>query len=186
MKTIAKHTTVGVLTLCLMLFVTSCDSGFEELNVNPTQAPEVNPNFKLTNIQVNISGQRYENWRTNLIYSSVMIQHFATLPGYWAGDKYTYIGSYSAAMWDRYYPNIAKNIEDLLVQTAEDPDGANMNAITRIVRVFMYHRLTDLYGDIPYSEAGKGFLEGITQPAYDAQQGAALHFMAGVAELCLQ
>ncbi len=170
MKTIAKHTTVGVLTLCLMFFVASCDSGFEELNVNPTQAPQVNPNFKLTNIQVRISGERYENWRTNLIYSSVMIQHFATLPGYWAGDKYTYIGSYSAAMWDRYYPNVAKNIEDLLLQTAEDPDGANMNAITRIVRVFMYHRLTDLYGDIPYSEAGKGFLEGITQPAYDAQQ----------------
>ncbi len=170
MKTIAKHTTVGVLTLCFMFFVASCDSGFEDLNVNPTQASQVNPNFKLTNIQVRISGERYENWRTNLIYSSVMIQHFATLPGYWAGDKYTYIGSYSAAMWDRYYPNIAKNIEDLLLQTADDPDGANMNAITRIVRVFMYHRLTDLYGDIPYSEAGKGFLEAITQPKYDAQQ----------------
>ena len=156
MKTIAKHTTVAVLAACLMFF-TSCDSGFEELNVNPTQADQIDPNFKLTNIQVRISGERYENWRTNLIYSSVMIQHFATLPGYWSGDKYSYNSSYSAAMWDRYYPNITRNIEDLLVQTADDPDGANMNAITRILRVFMYHRLTDLYGDVPYSEAGKGF-----------------------------
>ena len=140
------------------------------MNVNPTQADQIDPAFKLTNIQVRISGERYENWRTNLIYSSVMIQHFATLPTYWAGDKYTYIGSYSAAMWDRYYPNISKNIEDLLLQTAEDPNAVNMNAITRIMRAFMYHRLTDLYGDIPYSEAGKGFIDGITQPKYDAQQ----------------
>ena len=159
---------MAALAVCVMLF-SSCDAGFEELNVNPTQADQVDPNFKLTNIQVRISGERYENWRTNLIYSSVMIQHFATLPGYWSGDKYTYIGSYSAAMWDRYYPNIAKNIEDLLVQTAENPDDANLNAITQIVRVFMYHRLTDLYGDIPYSEAGKGFLEDLTQPKYDEQ-----------------
>ena len=168
MKAIIKHTSGAVLVACLLLF-TSCDSGFEELNVNPTQADQIDPNFKLTNIQVRISGERYENWRTNLIYSSVMMQHFATLPGYWAGDKYTYIASYSAAMWDRYYPNIARNIEDLLIQTAEDPADANLNAITEVVRVIMYHRLTDLYGDIPYSEAGRGFIDGITQPKYDDQ-----------------
>ena len=168
MKTIAKFSGVVALAFCLMFF-SSCDAGFEELNVNPTQASQIDPNFKLTDIQLRISGERYENWRTNLIYSSVMIQHFATLPGYWAGDKYGYIASYSAAMWDRYYPNIAKNIEDLLVQTAENPEDANLNAITQIVRVIMYHRLTDLYGDIPYSEAGKGFIEDITQPKYDQQ-----------------
>jgi hypothetical protein len=72
-------------------------------------------------------------------------------------------------MWDRYYHNIARNIEDLLLQTSEDPEDVNMHSITRILRVFMYHRLTDLYGDIPYSEAGKGFTEGITQPKYDEQ-----------------
>ena len=159
----------GALLAASLLMLASCDAGFEEMNVNPTQANQVDPNFKLTNIQLRISGERYENWRTNLIYSSVMIQHFATLPTYWAGDKYTYIGSYSAAMWDRYYPNIAKNLEDLLLQTSEDPEDANLHHITQIVRVIMYHRLTDLYGDVPYSEAGKGFIEGITQPKYDQQ-----------------
>ncbi len=168
MKTIVKGTSIAAAALCLML-LSSCDAGYEELNVNPTQASQVDPNFKLTNIQVNISGQRYENWRTNLIYSSVMIQHFATLPTYWAGDKYGYIGSYSAAMWDRYYPNISKNMEDLLLQTSEDPEDANLHAITQIMRVVMYHRLTDLYGDVPYTEAGRGFIDGITQPAYDQQ-----------------
>ncbi len=155
--------------LCLSLLLASCDSGFEELNVNPTQADQINPDFKVTNLQVQISGERYENWRTNLIYSSTMIQHFAALPGYWSGDKYFYNSSYSAAMWDRIYQNVARNMEDLLLQTAEDPEMVNMHHITQILRVVMYHRLTDLYGDIPYSEAGKGFTEGISQPKYDAQ-----------------
>ncbi len=159
----------GALLISCLLVLASCDSGFEEMNVNPTQADQIDPNFKLTNIQLQISGQRYENWRTNLIYSSVMIQHFAALAGYWTGDKYTYNPSYSAAMWDRYYPNIARNIEDLLLQTSEDPEQANMHHITQIMRVIMYHRLTDLYGDVPYSEAGKGFIEDITQPKYDPQ-----------------
>ena len=174
MKMNLKYLCVLPAALCLLV-LSSCDSmlddDFEAMNVNPTQADQINPNFKLTNIELRISGERYENWRTNLIYSSTMIQHFATLPTYWAGDKYLYIGSYSQAMWDRYYPNIARNIEDLRAQVCGEGEDATPNrcAITRILRVVMYHRLTDLHGDIPYSEAGKGFLEGITQPRYDPQ-----------------
>jgi len=164
-----KRLSLFFIALTCSILIASCDSGFEELNVNPTQADQINPNFKMTYIQLLTSGGRYENWRTNLIYSSTMIQHFATLPGFWAGDKYGYVGSYSAALWDRYYENAAKNIEDLLVQTAADDQMANMYHITNIVAVIGYHRLTDLYGDIPYSQAGKGFTEGITQPVYDAQ-----------------
>ncbi|GAB5518726.1 MAG: SusD/RagB family nutrient-binding outer membrane lipoprotein [Rhodothermales bacterium] len=171
MRNTIKQFSRIALAACL-LFVVACDSlddHYEDLNINPTQANQIDPNFKLTDIQLRISGERYENWRTNLIYSSTMMQHIAALPGYWSGDKYSYNAGYSSAMWDRYYPNIARNIEDLLVQTCADPEDANMCAITEITRVLMYHRLTDLYGDIPYSEAGKGFTEGITQPKYDRQ-----------------
>jgi len=164
-----KRFSIFAAALCFTLLIASCDSGFEEMNVNPTQADQISPDFKLTYLQLLTSGGRYENWRTNLIYSSTMIQHFATLPTFWSGDKYLYNSSYSAALWDRFYENAAKNFEDLLVQTSEDPAMSNMNHIANILFVIGYHRLTDLYGDIPYSEAGKGFTEGIPQPKYDAQ-----------------
>ena len=158
--------------LCIPLF-TSCDSmqdNFEEMNINPQQADELDPEFQLTYNQLQTSGERYEAWRTNLIYSSTMIQHFATLPGYWAGDKYTYIGSYSAAMWDRYYPNVVRNIQDLVARTEDSP---NKNAIARIWRVVFFNRLTDLYGDIPYFKAGLGALApddpDSKAPPYDRQ-----------------
>jgi hypothetical protein len=42
--------------------------------------------------------------------------------------------------------------------------------MARIMRVFIFHRVTDLYGDIPYSEAGKGYTDGILTPKYDSQE----------------
>ena len=161
----------AALALCV-LALPACDN-FGDLNTDPTQASQIDPNFKLTNIQLRISGERYENWRTNLIYSSTMMQHLAALPGYWSGDKYLLNTGYAASMWERYYPNISKNIEDLKLQVCEGEESAemvNMCAITRITRVVMYHRLTDLYGDVPYSQAGLGIIDGIVKPVYDPQE----------------
>jgi len=168
--------------LCIPLF-TSCDSvkdNLEEMNVNPQQADDLDPEFQFTYNLLGTSGERYEAWRTNYIYSSTMIQHFATLPTYWAGDKYLYIGSYSAAMWDRYYPNVARNIQDLVWRLGGAPgvpeplaEDKNKLAIARIWRVVFFNRLTDLHGDIPYSKAGLGALmpedPESKSPPYDPQ-----------------
>ena len=153
----------------------ACDN-FGDLNVDPTEAAQIDANFKVTELQVRIAGTRYENWRAQLIYSSTMMQHLAALPGYWVGDKYFYNAGYSSSLWDRYYPDVAKNLEDLKLQVCDgeeaDPDGEDKNycAVARVLRVFTYHRLTDLYGDVPYSEAGRGFIDGNITPVYDAQE----------------
>ena len=152
-----------------MLALPACDN-FGDLNVNPVEADQIDPDFKITDIELRISGERYENWRANLIYSSTMMQHLAALPTYWSGDKYLYNAGYSSSLWDRYYANVAKNVEDLLVQVCDDPEQVNYCSTGRVLRVFMYHRLTDLYGDVPYSEAGQGFLEGNIMPKYDTQE----------------
>jgi len=34
----------------------------------------------------------------------------------------------------------------------------------------MFQRMTDMYGDCPYSQAGLGYISGITSPKYDKQQ----------------
>ena len=161
------------LTMCLMLVslvFTSCDDGFEELNVNPTQANEIDPGFQFTYVQLQTSGERYENWRAVLIYSATMMQHMAALPTYWSGDKYLYNAGYASSLWDRAYANQVRDIEDLYIRLQGDPDAVNLFAAVRIWRAVIFQRLTDLYGDIPYSEAGKGFITGNVTPAYDTQE----------------
>ncbi|HUH45560.1 MAG TPA: SusD/RagB family nutrient-binding outer membrane lipoprotein, partial [Arenibacter sp.] len=63
-----------------------------------------------------------------------------------------------------------KNLTDYLHRTSEKPEHVNYYAIGRIWKVLSAHRITDMYGDVPYSEAGKGYIENIWNPKYDPQQ----------------
>ncbi len=158
-----------ILLLTMALVIGACDDGFDELNVNPTAAPQILAANKLTAVQKFISSERYDNWRAGMIYQSTMMQHIATTAGYWDGDKYTWNRGYASSLIDRYYGNAIKNVEDLKFQLDTEEAPEEMKAIARILRVFAFSRLTDLYGDIPYSEAGKAVLEGIFLPKYDQQ-----------------
>ncbi|WP_108424590.1 SusD/RagB family nutrient-binding outer membrane lipoprotein [Flagellimonas amoyensis] len=156
--------------LILFVFILgACDKGFEDVNVNPTKPVQVDVSTKLTTAILLASSERYDNWRANLIYQSTMMQHMATLAGYWAGDKYTWDRGYASSLMDRYYTGVVKQVEDMLLQLETEGGPEEMKAITRILRVFAYSRLTDLYGDVPYSEAGKAVIDGVFQPSYDPQ-----------------
>ncbi len=153
----------------MALVVGACDDGFDELNVNPTKPSQIAAGNKLTAVLKFVSSERYDNWRAQLIYQSTMMQHLSTTAGYWNGDKYTWNRGYASSLLDRYYENAIKNVQDLKLQLDNEEAPEEMIAITRIVRVFAFSRLTDLYGDIPYNEGGKAVIEGIYLPKYDSQ-----------------
>ena len=172
----------------LSLVLSSCefDKGFEEMNVNPSKASQLDVANKFASVVLQTSGGRYENWRASLIYQSVMIQHFSAVAGYWSGDKYYRNDGYATSLWDRYYPSAVKEIEDIRSQlTAEGNSGSEMG-MTRILRVYIYSRLTDLHGDIPYSEAGQGYINGILKPKYDTQESIYMDFLKELEEAVAQ
>lgn len=186
-------------TICaaaaILLFAGACTKNFEEINTDPNHITAGNVNFAnlLTNAELitsgNSDGNAYEDWRNNLIYASCMIQHLSSTTGYWAGDKYTYNASYNSAYWDNNYGPITSdgnvnsnsspigNIVEVVANTKSNPQLANLYNIARIFKVFQFQRLTDMYGDIPYSEAGQGYISGITAPKYDKQQDIYTDFL---------
>ena len=56
-----------------------------------------------------------------------------------------------------------------LNQAIQDPAMSNQRAMVRILRVYFYHQLTDVAGDIPYSDAMKAEAKTLT-PKYDTQK----------------
>src|SRR5206468_3518396 len=100
---------------------------------------------------------------------------------YWGGDKYTYNASYNSAYWDNNYGPLTAdgdnnsnsspigNIVEVVSNTKDDPKQVNLYNIARIFKVFQFQRLTDMYGDIPYTEVGLGYISDITAPKYDKQ-----------------
>jgi hypothetical protein len=180
-----------VVLLVSLFHLSSCDTDtLHSLNENPTVAEEIDPGFVLAYTQLQTSGTRFESWRTQLIYQSTMIQQFATLPTYWAGDKYLYIGSYSGALWNTAYTNYIKDLVNLVAITDPSVEGqedlVNYHAIARIWKVVAFQRVTDVYGDIPYFEAGQGFRERIFFPSYDPQEDIYLDMLNELDEAASQ
>jgi hypothetical protein len=160
---------------------TSCTKNFDKLNTDPTafSASNFDPNYLLTTAQLNYTGSQdfsYDTWRADLIYCSDMIQGTATSIGYWAGDKYLPNPEYTAAYWqsddggDGAYSEQVKPIVDMVTTTDGKAQYNNLHQIGRIMKALIFERITDLYGDVPYSQAGQGYYGKILFPVYDKQQ----------------
>jgi hypothetical protein len=167
-----KNIKILGLTILACFTLGSCDKEeLTALNVNKNASTDIDLSYLLAYGQARVAGSRYESWRTNLIYSSTMIQHNATLQGYWSGDKYYYNAQYSGAYWDAHFTNPVKNLTRVVDQTEGDPEKVNLNSFAKIMRAYDLHKITDLYGDIPYTQAGRG-LDGAENwfPVYQPQQ----------------
>ncbi len=165
----------GIIAALVLMLSTGCDKNFVAINTDPEHLTAANMSYPtlFTSAELitsgNSDGNGYEDWRGNLIYCSTMIQHLSSTYGYWCGDKYSYNSGYASAYWDQNYPGPVKNITEVISHMAKVPGQSNFYNIARIFSVFMFQRITDLYGDCPYSQAGLGYIGGITYPKYDKQ-----------------
>lgn len=164
-----KRLKIYITFLLIGLISFSCTDAFEEINQNPTQANSASPGAQLLSAVLRTTGDRFEWWRANLIYSTTMVQHFAPGPSFDAGDRYTLNEGWSTSLFVRYNGYL-RDVVDLIERTKDDPTQINVNSVARIWRAYIIHRVTDLYGDIPYSEASRGLLDDNFAPKYDTQQ----------------
>lgn len=155
--------------LLLPLAIVGCDANLTEMNEDPTQATSMEPALQFVDLPLAIVPNRYEAWRANLIHGACISQQVATTFTAFSGCRYTRNTDYLTAYWNTLWPAM-RNIEDVLAKTdlEANPEYANIHAMTSILRVFFMQRMTDLYGNIPYEEGGKGLTEDIQNPEYDS------------------
>ena len=159
------------LILFSLIFVISCDKGFKELNKDPTQTSELIPDYLFTEAQLSAIGLDYkgEGYRNaNQVMAGWMQQYANCVIVSGGGDKYfeeNGFTDFSAA-----YPGPINDIETLIRSLSDNPTvNVNKLSIARIWRVWIFHRLTDLFGDVPYFDAAKGPPESLFTPEYDEQ-----------------
>lgn len=160
------------ITVFSLIAILSGCSDFGDMNVNPEAITQEVMDYSLvfTNVQQYCYGTEYEAWRNGMIYCSTMLQHTASTEGYWSGDKYTYSDGYNAAYWDRMYPNGVRNVIDLLKNWEGNEEFFAEYQMARIMKVLLFHRMTDMYGDCPYFNAGQGYYDAYGYPEYDTQE----------------
>ncbi len=163
-----------VIIIALGFTLASCTKDFDTINIDPNNSPAVPLNYLLSQAELYIGGSAgdpgYATWRANLIYALPVTQMFSSLSTFYAGDKYLYQADLSEAYFVTQYPSSIKGLVDIINQAKDDPANVNIYNIARILKVLQMSLITDLYGDVPYSEAGQGFINTNFSPKYDDQQ----------------
>ena len=164
-----------VLKYSLMILVvtfTACDNGFDDLNTSKTGALVIDPAYQLNNAVVSISSGGAFAGGSILIYDLGVVQQIISPnSGVLTGANYNQDNrNATQTLWQGYYRNVVRNTADVINRTKDNTDRANLYNMARILQSYALMVLTDEYGDIPYEEAGQGYISQNFFPSYDAQE----------------
>ena len=164
MKKILLYTVVALL-FSGSAFV-SCTGDFEEYNKNP-ETPAKGETAPITLLENLIySGAKELQHRSWQCHSELM-QYTVDIGNSTRYHVYTFPASIYESLWKNFF-GFASNAEEI-VQLARKYDEPNMEAIGLTLKAMYFSIISDMYGDIPFTEALR-IDEGITQPKMDRQK----------------
>jgi hypothetical protein len=169
----------------LTIGLVSCNKfkDFGDVNVDPTKSSSVDPAAQLAYVQARFSGDVSTQQYINTLILQPMMQQTGGAYATRLGFLYERNAAGMNALWDNGYPNDVVNIVDATLRSGlTKATKPNLHAMCRVMKVYVFARMTDIYGDIPYFEAGKAYAEGIIRPKYDAQQAIYADFLKELTE----
>ncbi len=165
MKKIFRYT--ASLMVAFMLLFSSCEKWIDtELNVDPDLPLEVPMNLLLPSIEANMAYSFGGNDAVRI--TGILIQ-------YWDGmarqsqaqSHYTITNSDPNNLWNNAYATIMQDCV-LLIEKAEELESPHNAGVGKTLLALSLGFMTDMFGDIPYSEAFMG-MDNLS-PAFDTQE----------------
>ncbi|KPM46668.1 SusD/RagB family nutrient-binding outer membrane lipoprotein [Jiulongibacter sediminis] len=149
----------------LLTLATSCTNDFEEINLNPVAPVDVQPELLLRKVLFDYSEKMsYEGF----VAGNLLGQLFTAID-FNLFDRHSLTQSqYGGNPWEFLYENLRDN-EILLEKSRNNSAFKVYEGPALVLKALLTAQLTDLYGDVPYSEALQG-KNGFLTPAYDSQQ----------------
>lgn len=160
-----KYTFSILAALAIAFSATSCTEDFEETNVNPNLISEITSGSVLNPVIYNMASN---NTSKNYDITAQLMQVHIPFPSNALGvHRYDITQGTGNSTWSNTYNNLI-NLEEMLKVSREKGD-VNYEAIALTLRAWMMSNLTDMFGDVPFSEAGQGELGNFT-PKFDSQK----------------
>lgn len=159
-----KKYLVYILGTSTFLFA-SCNKELDRINVNPNATENAQPDYLLTGAIKN-SVDAYWGTANNMNSSLLFVQHWSKIQ-YTEEDRFIFSNSSFTGLWSTGY---AQSITafNKLIDLGPKQNAPNYKGVSLVLRSWIFLLLTDVYGDIPYKQAG-AISEYIT-PAYDTQK----------------
>ncbi len=158
------------MSVAVFVLASCSDKIYEEINTDPTKADHINPSSQLSYAELQMYGDmNYVD--VHRLYTYAFTQH---LMGCWNttnyGGQHRMDDNEMSRPWNNLYAGAIRNLTDAIEATKDDATQVNIHAALRIFRVYVGSLLTDYYGDVPFSEAGMGYITGNSKPKYDKQE----------------
>lgn len=167
---------IYILAMAVMITAfASCKKDLLKTNTDPNAVPvdSFDPNNLLTTTQLYYTGSTdnaIEVEETEIQGAGCFIQHWASTSGYYFGDKYLFSPGGWGSFFDHAYTYGVKYAVDLYTNTAGKSQYHNLHQISRIMKALVFERITDVYGDVPYFDAGQAYHKALYFPKYDKQK----------------
>lgn len=157
--------------LILVGLLVSCTNNFEELNTDPNRPKEITPGVMLSQLQYQIVNTTINASRN---FTHELMQVDAPRSSAGGTGLHRYVVNPGAGVWSNFYTYLT-DIEDIYAISDKLKEN-NYKAIALVYKSWAYSILTDLYGDVPYSQATKA-LEGNLKPGFDKQRDIYLQIL---------
>ncbi|MCL6273755.1 SusD/RagB family nutrient-binding outer membrane lipoprotein [Muricauda sp. 2012CJ35-5] len=184
MRRIIKKLFMGMM---LAGFLLGCTDDFTETNTDPkvlttdgvtpadyplfVKRALYTPNF----MPFDAARGPFQLWQS--LFSDVYANYFATTAPNFDSDQFILVGGWLNGAYRYFYSRSAPQIK-YVEDTAEELGFELENAMMKVWRVYAYHRVTDYWGPIPYSNFGN--LENTV--SYDSQEAIYNDFFTTLAE----
>lgn len=165
---------IKLIAAVVVLGLASCDNDFTDINTDPDKASgEIfDPNLILPDALYNYANST-TGYRGPILFQSMWVQLMAstsTIANYYVNaDKYVASGStpgYATNIWSDNY-RVASEMYQMK-KLAIEQGYSNLANIADIVKIQSIAFMSDVYGDVPYSEALQ-LEDGVSRPSYDDQ-----------------
>lgn len=159
-----KNKKLYILAILAIAF-SSCKKELDEVNINPN-APEIpQPDYLLTGT-TKITADTYWGVTNNMNSSLLFAQQWAKVQ-YTEEDRFIYSNSSFTALWSTGYAQSIAGFNKI-IELGDAQGNSNYKGVALVLRSWTFLLLTDAYGDIPYSQAGK--IKQFVTPVYDKQK----------------
>lgn len=147
--------------ICAAGVFAGCDKDFVEVNTNPYAIPSIDPALLFAGAQRTHIG----TWNAE----HIIVQQFVVPYNTGANLGFSFnadVDGNSTPKWGEYNSSI-KNMIHALNILGPNSTSVNLRSMIRIWKAQVFMGLVDNYGDVPYSEAGKGLSDNLFFPKYD-------------------
>jgi hypothetical protein len=149
----------------IILILQACKKDFEGINTNPNLPKDVEPALLLRQVIYNYGEEMsYEGF----VAGNLLGQHF-TMIDFNLFDRHSLTEpQLGGNPWPVIYTNLRDN--NFILESARSNTAyAVYEGPALILKAYIAAALTDIYGDVPYTEALLG-IEGTIAPKYDSQE----------------